>query len=54
MRFDYTSVNPEKIVCCDTAVQAAEVLRADGDEDVYVLTCFSDRDKLLALTERKD
>ena len=31
---------------------AAEYLRENGDEDVYVVTCFSDRDKLLAYTER--
>ena len=54
MRFDYTSVAPDKIVCYDTAAQAAEALKAAGEEDIYVLTCFSDRDKLLALTERKE
>ena len=26
---------------------AAEYLKEDGEEDVYVVTCFSDRDKLL-------
>ena len=54
LRFDYTSVAPEKIVCRDTAAQAAELLKAAGDEDLYVLTCFSDRDKLLSLTERNE
>ena len=54
MRFDYTSVAPEKIVCYDTAGQAAEALKAAGAEDLYVLTCFSDRDKLLSLTKRED
>ena len=54
MRFDYTSVAPEKIVCYDTAAQAAEALKAAGAEDLYVLTCFSDRDKLLSLTKRED
>ena len=34
--------------------QAAELLKAAGDEDLYVLTCFSDRDKLLSLTERNE
>ena len=32
---------------------AAESLKAEGSEDVYVVTCFSDRDKLLALTEKE-
>ena len=44
----------EKVACYDTAAQAAEALKAEGDEDIYVLTCFSDRDKLLSLTERED
>ena len=32
---------------------AAEALRKDGDEEVYVVTCFSDRDKLLAHVEKE-
>ena len=52
LRFDYTGIPTEKIVCCDTAAQAAEALKADGDEEIFVVTCFSDRDKLLTLTER--
>ena len=32
---------------------AAYSLRDAGDEDVYVVTCFSDRDKLLAHVERE-
>ena len=32
---------------------AADALKASGDEEVYVLTCFSDRDKFLTLTERE-
>jgi len=53
LRFDYTDVPGEKVVCYDTVAQAAEALKADGDEDLYVVTCFSDRDKLLSLTERE-
>ena len=33
--------------------QAAE-LKADGSENVYVVTCFSDRDKILAHVEKED
>ena len=29
--------------------RAAELLEQDGEEDLYVVTCFSDRDKLLDL-----
>jgi len=32
---------------------AAATLKADGSEDVYVVTCFSDRDKLLAHVEKE-
>lgn len=32
---------------------AAAALKADGSEDVYVVTCFSDRDKLLAHVEKE-
>ena len=31
----------------ESIATAAEELKANGDEDVYVVTCFSDRDKLL-------
>ena len=54
MRFDYTGVPAEKIVCCDTVSQAAEGLKADGTEELYVVTCFSDRDKLLGLVQREE
>ena len=36
----------------DIAAAAAE-LKADGSEDLYVVTCFSDRDKLLAHVEKE-
>lgn len=52
LRFDYTAIAPEKIACYDTVPQAAEALKAAGDEEVYVVTCFSDRDKLLGLVRR--
>ena len=32
---------------------AAQSLQSDGEEDVYVVTCFSDRDKLLNLPDVK-
>ena len=30
-------------------LEAAALLQDHGDEDLYVVTCFSDRDKLLDL-----
>ena len=34
-------------------VAAAEELRSAGNEDLYVVTCFSDRDKLLCRVEKE-
>ena len=33
---------------------AAELLEQDGEEDLYVVTCFSDRDKLLSRVQRTE
>lgn len=52
LRFDYTDIPQEKILCFDTVPQAAEALKAAGDEALYVVTCFSDRDKLLNLVKK--
>ena len=51
LRFDYSSVPAEKITCCTSVSEAAELLKGDGSEPLYVVTCFSDRDKLLTLTQ---
>ena len=53
LRFSFTAVDSEKIVCRDTVAEAVEYLKADGEEPLYVVTCFSDRDKLLDLVERE-
>ena len=53
LRFDYSSVTPGKILSFDTAADAAAHLKENGSEDLYVVTCFSDRDKLLALVEKE-
>ena len=53
LRFDYTGIPAEKIVCYDTVAQAAAALRESGSEELYVVTCFSDRDKLLNLVQRE-
>ena len=51
-RFAYTALSAEKWHVTESIPDAASELRADGTEEIYVVTCFSDRDKLLALTER--
>ena len=53
LRFDFTSIGREKIVCRGTVAEAAEYLKTSGTEYLYVVTCFSDRDKLLSLVERE-
>ncbi len=52
LRFDYTTIPQEKILCFDTVPQAVQALQ-DRDEELYVVTCFSDRDKLLNLVQRE-
>ena len=32
---------------------AAQALKDQGSEELYVVTCFSDRDKLLGLVQRE-
>ena len=54
LRFSFTDIPPERIIAYESIPDAAAALAADGDEPVYVVTCFSDRDKLLSLTERED
>ena len=53
LRLSFTAVAPEKIVCHNTVSEAAEYLKANGKENLYIVTCFSDRDKLLTLVERE-
>lgn len=52
-RFSFTSISSEVwSVQPDIAAAAAE-LRARGSEELYIVTCFSDRDKLLAHVEKE-
>ena len=53
LRFRHTSISPEKLDMGEDIREAAELLKDHGDEDVYVVTCFSDRDKLLDLVRRE-
>ncbi|MDD6160389.1 MAG: MurT ligase domain-containing protein, partial [Oscillospiraceae bacterium] len=52
LRFDCSGVPAERIVLCPDIAEAAQRLKAEGDLPLYVVTCFSDRDKLLAHTQR--
>ena len=50
-RFSFTAV-PNWEVIPDIA-EAAAALKAEGSEELYVVTCFSDRDKLLQHVEKE-
>lgn len=52
-RFSYTALPADRwSVQPDIAAAAAE-LAEDGDEELYVVTCFSDRDKLLCHVQKE-
>lgn len=54
LRFSFTGLPAEKVAVCPTARAACDLLLSeDGGEDLYVVTCFSDRDKLLNLSDVK-
>ena len=50
-RFSYTEVENWSVEP-DIAAAAAE-LKSSGDEELFVLTCFSDRDKILSRVEKE-
>ena len=52
-RFSFTSISQEKIVVQPDIAAAAGELKANGSEQLYVVTCFSDRDKLLSHVEKE-
>ena len=52
-RFSFTALPPERWSVQTDITAAAEELRSAGDEDLYVVTCFSDRDKLLSRAEKE-
>lgn len=54
LRFAYTGVPAEKLDIGMDVRAAAALLEDQGDEDLYVVTCFSDRDKLLGLPSVKE
>ncbi len=49
VRFSFTGIPEGKWELHPDIKEAASLLESRGDEDVYVVTCFSDRDKLLDL-----
>lgn len=54
LRFGCSAVPQDKLVLSANIHQAVELLEGSGDEDLYVVTCFSDRDKVLDRVELED
>ena len=52
-RFSYTKFPPERVHVEESIEKAAENLAASGSEELYVVTCFSDRDKLLSRVKKE-
>ena len=50
-RFTFTGVRNWEVI--PGIPDAAAAIKAEGSEDLYVVTCFSDRDKLLNLPDVK-
>ncbi|MBR1690738.1 MAG: DUF1727 domain-containing protein [Oscillibacter sp.] len=52
-RFSFSALPREKWRVVPDIADAAERLKTSGTGELFVVTCFSDRDKLLSLTERE-
>ena len=52
-RFSFTSIPPERIAVRESIPEACRGLAASGGEELYVVTCFSDRDKVLSQVEKE-
>ena len=53
MRLSFTSVPQEKIHVFEDIDAACQELRESGEEQLYAVTCFSDKEKFLSNTVRK-
>jgi lipid II isoglutaminyl synthase (glutamine-hydrolysing) len=53
VRFSFTGIPREKLEFRPDIREACSFLKESGSEDLYVVTCFSDRDKLLDLPDVK-
>ena len=53
VRFEYTGIPQEKIKVFESIPEAAKFLKGDKEHPFYVITCFADSGKALALSEVK-
>ena len=54
VRFSCTALPQERLELHPDIAEACESLKSSGSEALFVVTCFSDRDKLLNLVEKED
>ena len=52
-RFSFTDIPWEKVEVQESIPAACETLKSGGGEELYVVTCFSDRDKVLSHVEKE-
>lgn len=48
LRFSFTDVPQEKLVVCEDINAACDALAAEGEEQLYTITCFSDKAKFMS------
>ena len=48
VRFSYTDIDENKIQILETVEDAVNYLNNERNEKIYVITCFSDKDKFLS------
>lgn len=51
VRFSYTDIDKSKIKITESIEEAVKMLDNDRKEQIYVITCFSDKDKFLGKVE---
>ncbi len=52
-RFSFTDIDKDKIRTIEDIPQCVEYLRKNGKDYIYVITCFSDKEKFLTLADSR-
>ena len=54
IRFELAGIDGSKVEVFDQVAEAAEYCRQNLDSFLYVITCFSDKDKILSIVTRRE
>ena len=54
MRFDLAGIDSSKVEIFEQVTDAAEFCKHNLDSFLYVITCFSDKEKFLSLVTRRE